>query len=78
MTDAMFATIGASKGSTVDEVIAKVVQPIPLRRMTTPEEIAAPIAFLALDDASFITGTVLVVDGGTAIVDASSGVLSQR
>ena len=29
-----------------------------------PEEIAAPIAFLASDDASFITGNMLMADGG--------------
>lgn len=37
---------------------------IPLGRVGTPEEVAAAIAFLASDDASFITGHALVVDGG--------------
>lgn len=37
---------------------------IPLRRWGTPEESAAAIAFLASDDASFITGEELRVDGG--------------
>ncbi|MET0929763.1 MAG: SDR family NAD(P)-dependent oxidoreductase [Aeromicrobium sp.] len=36
----------------------------PLGRMGTPAEIAAATAFLASDDAAFITGTSLVVDGG--------------
>jgi meso-butanediol dehydrogenase / (S,S)-butanediol dehydrogenase / diacetyl reductase len=38
---------------------------IPQRRMATPEEIAAAILFLASDDAAAITGSELVVDGGT-------------
>jgi NAD(P)-dependent dehydrogenase (short-subunit alcohol dehydrogenase family) len=37
---------------------------IPLRRSGTPEEVAAAYAFLASEESSFITGELLVVDGG--------------
>jgi NAD(P)-dependent dehydrogenase (short-subunit alcohol dehydrogenase family) len=43
-------------------------QRIPLRRVGLPEEVAAAYAFLASDDASFIHGTGLVVDGGQLAV----------
>lgn len=45
----------------VQEYIAKY---IPLGRVASPEEVAAVYAFLASDDASFITGEAIVVDGG--------------
>ena len=42
-----------------------------LRRMGLPTEVAAAVAFLASSDASFITGTTLVVDGGWSVVKDS-------
>jgi len=40
---------------------------VPMRRMGTAAELAAAICFLLSDDASFITGQTLVVDGGETI-----------
>lgn len=39
----------------------------PLKRIGKPEDIANAYAFLASDEASFITGTVLSVDGGIVL-----------
>lgn len=41
-----------------------VVEGTPMERMGTPADIAGPVAFLASDDAAFVTGAVLPVDGG--------------
>jgi NAD(P)-dependent dehydrogenase (short-subunit alcohol dehydrogenase family) len=43
---------------------AAIVERQPMRRLGTPEEIAKAVAYLAGDDASYVTGTALVVDGG--------------
>lgn len=40
---------------------------IPLERFASPEEVAGPAAFLASEDASYVTGHTLLVDGGQAI-----------
>ena len=46
------------------EYLAEVVRGHPMARFGTPEEVAAAILFLASDEASFITGAILPVDGG--------------
>jgi len=50
-----------------DDVREAIVSGIPMRRMGTPEEIAAAIAFLAADESTYITGVNLPVNGGLFI-----------
>jgi NAD(P)-dependent dehydrogenase (short-subunit alcohol dehydrogenase family) len=47
-----------------DEMLAAVNDGIPLQRHAEPEEIAALFAFLASDDARYITGAAIAIDGG--------------
>ena len=47
-----------------DEATAAMVQQTPLGRVADPEDIAGAVRFLCSDEASFITGEVLLVDGG--------------
>jgi 3-oxoacyl-[acyl-carrier protein] reductase len=44
--------------------VAKLVERVPARRVGTPEEVAACVRFLVSDDAAYVTGSTLTVDGG--------------
>ena len=46
------------------DLAADVAQVVPARRAGKPEEVAAAVRFLASDDATYVTGTTLYVDGG--------------
>lgn len=50
-----------------DKIMNELVARIPLQRMAEPEEIAAVHAFLASDEASYITGQVIWIDGGLTV-----------
>lgn len=53
-----------TRGSTVDDAYAAWEKEIPMGRLGEPEELAALVAFLASQRASYITGTSIPVDGG--------------
>ncbi len=45
----------------------KVIKGVPMRRLGVPEDVAGAVAFFASEEASFITGNVLVIDGGMTV-----------
>jgi len=61
---AMTAATAQRVGATPEEHQRQAAERTPLRRVGQPEEVAAVIAFLASDDASYVSGQTLYVNGG--------------
>jgi NAD(P)-dependent dehydrogenase (short-subunit alcohol dehydrogenase family) len=59
----IFGRTGLSKEA-IDEFAKEIVAKVPMKRLGQPEEVAATVAFLASQDASYITGVEINVDGG--------------
>jgi 3-oxoacyl-[acyl-carrier protein] reductase len=62
MTDELGTQLG-------NEYVEKAKQRIPMGRLATPEDIAYAVLFLASDEAKYITGQTIIVDGGQTIVE---------
>jgi NAD(P)-dependent dehydrogenase (short-subunit alcohol dehydrogenase family) len=50
-----------------EEVLAAILARVPMRRMGTPEEVAALVNFLASGRCGFVTGQVIHIDGGLSV-----------
>jgi len=72
MSDEEMAELGKRLEISPEDALSRTVAPLPLGRMAEPVEIATCAEFLASDDAAFVTGTVLVADGGGEVVDVGT------
>ena len=50
-----------------DDMLERMKKAIPLRRFGKPEDVSSTVTFLASEQASYITGQVLTVDGGSGL-----------
>jgi len=63
-------------GTDLEGIFALFTKDVPLRRVATTDEIGGICSYLASDDSSYMTGVVLPIDGGTAIVDISGAAIN--
>jgi NAD(P)-dependent dehydrogenase (short-subunit alcohol dehydrogenase family) len=75
--DEVFGHIAQAMKCSVDDVVEKISNVVPIRAVGTPDDVAATCAFLASDDSVFITGATIVIDGGAAMVDPVGRVLGE-
>jgi 2-hydroxycyclohexanecarboxyl-CoA dehydrogenase len=63
-TDTPFLREVVAKQGDADKVIGAMISGVPMKRLATPDEIAAAVRFFAREDAGYITGQTLSVSGG--------------
>ncbi len=69
MTEKDFGQFGKMLGIEPEAFINQIAVEIPLHRFAESPEMGGLCSYLASDESSFMTGAVLVIDGGTAVVD---------
>lgn len=68
--------VAEAMGTDVEGIFAKISSNVPLRRIAMASEISGICVYLASEDSSYMTGAVLLLDGGAAVVDVAGAALS--
>ena len=69
VTEGLVAMVADRGGSSIEEARERLSAHTPLRRMAEPDELAGVVLWLAAGDSTFVTGSVIIADGGAHIVD---------
>lgn len=76
MLEKSLAPLAEVLGTDLEGVFKCISSMVPLRRTAHPAEIAGICSYLASDDSTFMTGSVILLDGGAAIVDVAGAALT--
>jgi meso-butanediol dehydrogenase / (S,S)-butanediol dehydrogenase / diacetyl reductase len=68
--------VAESMGTDVEGVYSRMAANVPLRRIARASEVTGICVYLASEESSYMTGAVLLLDGGAAIVDVAGAALS--
>jgi NAD(P)-dependent dehydrogenase (short-subunit alcohol dehydrogenase family) len=69
VTEGIVGMIGERAGVSIEASRERLTRHTPLKRMAEPEELASVVLFLASPESSFVTGAVIIADGGAHVVD---------
>ncbi len=76
MLSVALTPVAEAMGTDVEGVYRKMASNVPLRRIAMASEISGACVYLASEDSSYMTGAVLLLDGGAAVVDVAGAALS--
>ncbi len=72
VTEGIVEMIAEREGLDREDARSRLTRHVPLQRMAEPDELAAVCLFLASPQASFMTGAVLIADGGAHVVEVGT------
>ena len=77
MLEHSMSGLAQTLNTNIDGALECLTSNSPLRRAGLPDEVTGICSYLASDDSTFVTGAVLVVDGGAAVVDVNGAAVSK-